>query len=515
MARITVLDSTLCDGTLSPGYNLTASEKVRVANELVALGVDIIEVGSTVGEPESSEAIRRVASEVADAVIAARADLSRGSIERAAEALRPSPNVRIRVATGSADGRAYRTDAVPPEEWLGRVGEMTLYAKELAAEVEVAIEAATDTDPHFVARVVDVAREAGAVCVSLVAGGGAALPAEVAELVRTVSGAGSSARRGGIGIACGNDLGLAVAASLAGLVAGAEQVGCTVRGIGPRGGGAALEEVAVALHLRDDLALSTGLDLSRIHRASRLLAYLTGIEPEPGRPIVGRTVFQDVVPRAEPVVPGREGALALDGSLVGAPMSGASGEETEHGALEERFSALGYTLSPEELEKLSEAYATLAARKGDVLDEDLLSLIHHGVLRDVPTRFRLGSLDVRCGGERSTASVTIEADDVGTVSSTGEGDGPIAAVFDALDGAVDFRVLLRDLTIRSATPGRDALGEVSIHATIDGHSFTGRGAQTDVVRACAEAYLHAVNKAAAARALEEEHIEATSDMWGV
>ena len=148
-------------------------------------------------------------------------------------------------------------------------------------------------------------------------------------------------------------------------------------------------------------------------------------------------------------------------------------------------------------------------------DEDLLSILHHGIMEDVPTFYRLTSLDVHCGADVAEATVVIESEEAPGRGAEATGDGPIAAAFAAMDSLVDHRVVLDDLTIRSATPGRDALGEVSIHATIDGHSFTGRGAHTDVVLASAQAYLHAVNKAAAARALEEEHLAATADAWGV
>ena len=150
-----------------------------------------------------------------------------------------------------------------------------------------------------------------------------------------------------------------------------------------------------------------------------------------------------------------------------------------------------------------------------MLDEDLLSILHHGVMEDVEERHRLRALDVHCGSDVSEARIELVVDGSPPVAAEATGDGPIAATFAALDSVLDFRVTLKDLTIRSATPGGDALGEVSIHAAIDGHTFTGRGAHTDVVKASAEAYLHAVNKAAAARRLEEQHLAATADAWGV
>jgi 2-isopropylmalate synthase len=201
--------------------------------------------------------------------------------------------------------------------------------------------------------------------------------------------------------------------------------------------------------------------------------------------------------------------------MVGAPGADRGHKPPGPEGLEARYQALGYVLTPEELERVQRDFTALADRKKVVLDEDLLSILHHGVMEDVEAVYRLSGLDVRCGSDGSEASVVIESAGDPPRTGRGDGDGPIAAVFAAMDSVLDFRVVLQDLTIRSATPGGDAIGEVSIHATIDGHSFTGRGAHTDVVRASADAFLHAVNKAAAARALEASHLAEISDVWGV
>lgn len=520
MARIAILDSTLCDGALAPGYSLTTNEKLRVAHELTELGVDVVEVGSTARTPDDSGAIRRVASEVTAAVVCARADLGRASIERAAEALRPSPNTRVRVATGGADGRPLGAGTLAPEAWLDRLTEMAGYAKELVGDVELVIEAAVRTDASFVRRILDVGTELGVGTVTLVDSGGLALPAEFAATLAEARNvlAGADTTTVTLGAACRNDMGLATAGVLAAVEAGAGQIACTLGGIGPGAGSASLEEVAVAIAVRGEaMGAETGIRIQRLHRTSRLLAYLTGIEPAPGRPVIGRTAFSAAESRIVPIVVGVDAPEGITPDMVGAPPLHDSEvlDDPASESLEHRYAALGYTLAPEEVARLALAYAELAGRKGAVLDEDLLSILRHGVMDDVRAHYRLGSLDVHCGATASTASVVIEQEGDQPLFASGGGDGPIAAVFDAMDGALEFRVLLDDLTVRSATPGRDALGEVSIHATIDGHSFTGRGAHTDVVRASAEAYLLAVNKAVAARVLEEEHLESESQMWGV
>jgi 2-isopropylmalate synthase len=201
--------------------------------------------------------------------------------------------------------------------------------------------------------------------------------------------------------------------------------------------------------------------------------------------------------------------------MVGAPDTElVLGKHSGKHGLAARYKALGYVLTPEELKRVARDFKELADRKKTVLDEDLLSILHHEVMEDVPEVHRLASLDVRCGGEVSSATVTIESAGEARTAE-GSGDGPIAAAFVAIDSAFDTHIVLERFTIRAATPGRDALGEVSIQARIDGHTFTGRGAHTDVVRASAEAFLHAINKAAAPRARGEGQMATTPAIGGV
>ncbi len=316
---------------------------------------------------------------------------------------------------------------------------------------------------------------------------------------------------------CHDDLGLAVANSLAAIGAGARQVECTINGIGERAGNAALEEIVMALHVRhESTGHDTGIHTDRIYRTSRLLSYLTGIEPQPNKAIVGRNAFaHEAGIHQHGVISDRRTYEIMTPELVGAPGTElVLGKHSGKHGLERRYKSLGYTLTPEQLGRVTRDFKELADRKKIVLDEDLIAILHHGVMEDVPELYRLTILAVGCGGDVSTAKVEIVSEGK-TTTGEGSGDGPIAAAFAAMEGILDYRVVLDQFTIRAATPGRDALGEVTIHATIDGHTFTGRGAHTDVVRASAEAYLHAVNKAAAARALEASHLAATSDSWGV
>lgn len=518
MARITILDTTLRDGQQSPGSSMTTSEKLRMAHELADLGVDVVEAGFATASAEDGASVRAIAREIEGPVVGALARSTPEDIDRAAELLAPSSRPRIHLFLPTSDVHLEHKVGLSRAACLDRAAASVTHARSLVDDVQFTAEDAMRADLDFLVEVVTTAVEAGATTVNLPDTVGYALPHEVARTVRALRDRVPGVDTCVLSTHCHDDLGLAVANALAAVEAGARQVECTINGIGPRAGNVPLEEVVMALAVRRaELGHETGVHTERLYRTSRLLTYLTGIEPQPNKAIVGRNAFTYAAGLQHPgVVDDPDGVSLMSPATVGAPVAEAAGEtEAGRAGLEARYLALGYTLDPEELERVETAFAELADRKSSVLDEDLLSILHHGVMEDVPVVYRLSALDVRCGAGDSTATVEIEVTGEAPLRARGVGDGPIAAAMSALDDVLDFRVVLKDLTIRSATPGRDALGEVSIHALIDGHTFTGRGAHTDVVRASVAAYLHAVNKAAAARSLEEEHLAATADHWGV
>ncbi len=485
MDRIAIFDTTLTDGQLAPGASMTVSEKLRMAHQLAALGVDVIEAGSAAPTSLDAESLRRISREVKGATIAASTRPSRTDVARAAQVLETAPTNRIHVRVATSDAYLTRGDGVSRSQLIERVAEAVDFARTLVHEVEFSADDATRTDPDLLFEVLGSAVAAGASIINIPDTAGYSLPAEMGRLVLSALDRVQGLRECVVSTQCYDDLGLAVANSLSAIEAGVRQVHCTVNGSGERAGITPLEEVVMALAVRgSDIGFGTGIVRESLYRTRRLHAYLTGIEPQPDR----------------------------TGEVVEVQAAQVAGQ---HYPLEERYEALGYTLSPEELGRVSDDFSALAERKHVVLDEDLISILHHGVFDDAPETYRLSGFEVRCGEEVSRAELIVEGDLHPPKFGVGTGDGPIAAVFDALDGLTDFRVVLKDLTVRSATPGRDALGEVFIHASVDGQTFTGRGADTDVVRASARAYLHAVNKASAARVLEEDHLTARSDVWGV
>ncbi len=518
MARILVFDTTLRDGEQSPGASMTASEKLRMAHEIADLGVDVIEAGFAASSPEDAEAIAQVAREVRGPVIAALARAGAGDVEAAARSVEAAPRPRIHTFIATSDIHLSRKLRIDREQCLERAARAVELARTFVDDVEFSAEDATRSDLDFLCEIVAVAVQAGATTINVPDTVGYALPREMSHIVRTLLERVPSLSEHLVSVHCHDDLGLAVANSMAAIEAGARQVECTVNGIGERAGNAALEEIVMALRVRTNATgHDTGVRSEGLYRASRTLAHLTGIHPQPNKAVVGRNAF------AHEAGIHQHGMLQDPGTyeimtpaMVGRPASElVLGRHSGRHGLEARFAKLGYSLTPEELERVTRDFKELAERKKDVLDEDLLSLLHYGVMDDVPEMHRLESLQVVCGGEVSRARITLVTDGGMLRTAEGEGDGPIAATFAATDRLMDFNVVVEDLQVRAATPGSDAVGEVSLRARIDGQTFTGRGGHTDVVYASARAYVHAINKAEQARILEARGLARVADLWAV
>ena len=518
MARILVFDTTLRDGEQSPGSSMTASEKLRMAHELADLGVDVLEAGFAASSDDEVRAISRIAREVRGTRVAALARCSETDIIAAARSLEGAERARIHVFIATSDLHLAHKLRVDRDTCVERAVRAVTFARTFVDDVEFSAEDATRTDLDFLCRVVEAAVEAGATTINVPDTVGYAVPPEITHMVSTLFERVPALADRVVSAHCHDDLGLAVANSLAAVDAGARQVECTVNGIGERAGNAALEEVVMALRVRADvLGHETGVRSERLHRASRLLSYLTGIHPQPNKAIVGRNAFaHEAGIHQHGMLSERATYEIMTPEMVGARESTlVLGKHSGRHGLEARYRDLGYALTPEELDRVARDFKELADRKKDILDEDLISILHHGVMDDVPEVHRIESLAVKCGGAASEARMTVVSRGGAPRTAHGGGDGPIAASFAAAEALTDFTVVLEDLAIRSATPGRDAVGEVAIRARVDGQTFTGRGGATDVVLASARAYVHVLNKAEQARVLEARHLARTADAWAV
>jgi 2-isopropylmalate synthase len=514
--EVLIFDTTLRDGEQAPGNSLSPEEKLRLARQLDALGVDIIEAGFPAASEGDYRSVRDIATEVRSPVIAALARCTERDIELAGEALSEAARGRLHVFISTSDLHIREKLRTTREGVLAMARAGIRRARQYTDDVEFSAEDASRTDPDFLCRVVEAAIEEGATTINLPDTVGYAMPAEYAAMFRDVRERVPGSDRVILSAHCHDDLGLAVANTLAAIAAGATQVECTVNGIGERAGNAALEEIVMASRVRGAaVAFHCKVEAREIYRTSQLLSYLTGVFPQPNKAIVGRNAF------AHEAGIHQHGMLQngltyeiIRPEMVGIPHSTlVLGKHSGRHALERRCQELGYQLTDEKLATLYQGFTALAERKREILDEDLLALLHES-FHDAPEEFQLSHLRVVCGSVTATAEVRMTGPWTGERSARGTGDGPIAAAFAAVSEILERQLEVLSLSLRSLTPGRDSVGQVFLQAKIDGKSLTGHGASTDIVEASARALVHALNKARHADKLEASSLNSVY-LWGV
>ena len=516
MQRIKVFDTTLRDGVEAPGASMTPSEKLRMAQVLDELGVDAIEAGFPGSSAQDLDALRRIARQVRRPVICALARPTASDIEQAAEAVSAADHPRIRLFLATSDQRLEHRLHMSRESCLEHVHEGVSLARRLAADVEFSAQDATRTDLAFLCRVLEVAIDAGATSVNIPDSVGYAVPADFERILGMLFASVRGIDGVTVSVHCHNDLGLAVANSLAAIQRGARQVHCTVAGMGPRAGNTPLEELVMALRVRPDLGFETGVRSERLFPTSQLLAHITGVRPPANKPVVGESVFaHEADVREGSVVDTPTAYEIMTPEMVGARRSRLvlnrlSGRQ----AMVHRLKELGYELEPDQVDSAYEQFRALAESQKTVLDEDLLAIYYQGTLQEAPPTFKLEHLHVECGRPPARATVGVSEAGGRAVTATAEGDGPIDATFAALQEVIPWEVRLEDFEVHAASPGTDALGEARLHLRVKGHVFTGRAASTDIVDAAARAFLNAIDKAAHTWDLEARAMESHA-YWGV
>jgi 2-isopropylmalate synthase len=502
--RVRIFDTTLRDGEQSPGASMNMSEKIEVARALAGLGVDIIEAGFPIASDGDFEAVRAIAAEVAGSSVCGLARCNERDIERAWEALKfaQSPRIHVFLAT-SAIHREHKLK-MTREQIIERAVKSVKQARAVCADVEFSPEDAARTEIEFLCDVVEAAIEAGATTVNIPDTVGYATPFQYGNVIRTLRERVKNIDKAIISTHCHDDLGMAVANSLAGLENGARQVECTINGLGERAGNAALEEVVMALKTRFDYYnLTTNIKTERLYPVSRMVSAVTSLPVPRNKAIVGRNAFA------------HESGIHQDGMLkerstyeimrpeeVGVPKTDlVLGKHSGRHALRDRVKELGYHLSDEQLETVFYDFKALADKKKEVFDEDLVVLIEKHI-QDLPRHWELVSLHTTAGtGLVPTATVCIRRPDGQIVQDAAIGDGPVDAIFKAVERVTGVAANLREFAVRGVTAGKDAQGEVSLELEVesDDRSFRGRAASTDIIVASAEAYLNAVNGIATRR----------------
>ena len=496
--RIRIFDTTLRDGEQSPGASMNQAEKVEVARALAALGVDIIEAGFPIASPGDFESVRLIATEVAGATICGLARCNDRDIDRAWEALQyaQSPRIHVFLAT-SAIHREHKLKMTRAQV-IERAVQSVTRAKSYCHDIEFSPEDAARTEIDFLCEVVEAAIEAGATTVNIPDTVGYATPSHYAHVIQTLTERVPNIGRAIISVHCHNDLGLAVANSLAACEVGARQVECTINGIGERAGNAALEEVVMALKTRHDYyGLETNIKTERLYPMSRMVSSITGMAVQRNKAIVGRNAFA------------HEAGIHQDGMLkerstyeimrpeeVGVPKTDlVLGKHSGRHALRDRVDELGYHLNDAQMEILFNDFKALADKKKEVYDEDLIVLIEKHI-DDTPAPWSLVSLHTTAGTHvLPTATVAIRRPDGVVVQDAAIGSGPVDAIFKAVERVTGVAANLREFSVRGVTQGKDAQGEVTLELDVQSgdRSFRGRAASTDIIEASALAYLNAVN----------------------
>jgi 2-isopropylmalate synthase len=494
--RVIVFDTTLRDGEQSPGVSLNVAEKLEVAHQLARLGVDVIEAGFPIASPGDFEAVRAIAREVEGPVIAGLARAHAADVERAWEAVRDAARPRIHTFISTSDIHIVHQLASTREDVLGQARASVAHARSLCEDVEFSPMDATRADVEFTAAVLQAALEEGATTINIPDTVGYAMPHEFAAFLGRLYALVPRLRDVVLSVHCHDDLGLAVANSFAGLQAGARQVECAVNGIGERAGNASLEEIVMLLHTRrDEVGLRTGVDTREIARTSRLVSRVTGYPVQPNKAVVGRNAFaHESGIHQDGVLKERSTYEIMDARAVGYDANQiVLGKHSGRHALQSALSELGFEVRGQALNTAFARFKALADKKKQVTAMDLEALVTDELREDVRA-YALEWFEVEASTRRPPhARVAVRTPEGDVVEGNFTGDGPVDAIFRAINAATRREARLREFRIDAVTGGQDALGEAFVQLELAGQSAGGQGVSTDIIGAAALAYVRALS----------------------
>jgi len=495
--RVIIFDTTLRDGEQSPGASMNLEEKLKIALLLEEMGVDVIEAGFPIASKGDFEAVSAISETLTRATVCGLARATRGDIERAAEALRPARHRRIHTFISTSPLHMKYKLQMEPEQVLQAIADSVSLARRFTDDVEWSAEDGSRTERDFLCRCVEAAIAAGAGTINIPDTVGYAVPDEYAAIFAMVVDRVPNIDKAILSVHCHNDLGLAVANSLAAVQAGARQIECTINGLGERAGNAAMEEIVMALRTRQDhIPFQTGIKTELITRASKMVSTVTGFVVQPNKAIVGKNAFA------------HESGIHQDGMLKNAqtyeimtPESvGLSrstlvmGKHSGRAAFKSKLKELGYELGDNALQEAFQRFKDLADRKKDVFDEDIAALVDDEMLGS-KQRIRFVSLDIACGSRHRPARAALELEiDGQAMAREATGDGPVDATFNALKALFPHDAKLQLYQVHAVTQGTDAQAEVTVRLEENGKTVNGQGADTDTLVASARAYVTALNK---------------------
>ncbi|HSD80542.1 MAG TPA: 2-isopropylmalate synthase [Solirubrobacteraceae bacterium] len=497
--RVLIFDTTLRDGEQSPGISLNTAEKLEIAQQLARLGVDVVEAGFPIASPGDFEAVRAIARQVEGPIVAGLARANPADVERCWEAVRDAARPRIHTFVSTSDIHIVHQLQATREDVKGLARASVAQAKTHLDDVEFSPMDATRADVEFTAEVIAIAIEEGATTINVPDTVGYAMPDEYAAFLRRLYQLVPALSGVTLSVHCHDDLGLAVANSFAGVLAGARQVECAVNGIGERAGNASLEEIVMLLRTRQaDVGLRTGAVTTEIARTSRLVSRLTGYPIQPNKAIVGRNAFaHESGIHQDGVLKERSTYEIMDARTVGLEdvESIVLGKHSGRHALRQALANLGFQVDGQALNTAFRRFKEIADKKKHVTAMDLEALVTDE-LREELASYTLEWFDVEAGSRRPPyATVGVRTPEGGEVSGSFTGDGPVDAIFRAINAATGLDARLREFRVDAVTGGEDALGETSVVVELQGQTAAGQGVATDILEAAGRAYVRALSNA--------------------
>ena len=491
-----IFDTTLRDGEQSPGASMTAEEKMHIARQLERMRVDVIEAGFPAASPGDLAAVKAIATELKTTTICALARANQQDVALAAEAVKPAASPRIHTFIATSPLHMREKLRMQPQDVLERAVAAVKQARNETDDVEFSPEDAGRSEPDFLCRIIEAVIDAGATTINIPDTVGYTLPHEFGQLIEYLMANVNNADKAIFSVHCHNDLGLAVANSLAGVSVGARQVECTINGLGERAGNASLEEVVMAVRTRQDMFnCDTRIETQHIVPVSRLVSSITGFPVQPNKAIVGANAF------AHEAGIHQHGMLknALTYEIMTPQSVGIKssnlvlGKHSGRHALADRIKSLGFTLNDVELNQVFKEFKRLADVKKQIFDEDLEALVTHGV-QNHKDRYHLEHLSVSSGTTTIPTATVVMKIDGKPQKRAGFGDGPVDAALNTIKEMAGVECRLTSYIVKAITGGTDAQGEVSVGIEQNGQQVTGRGAHTDIVVASAMAFINGLNR---------------------
>jgi 2-isopropylmalate synthase len=496
MERVFIFDTTLRDGEQSPGASMTVEEKCEIANQLARLGVDVIEAGFPVSSPVQFEGCRLIAGKLKGVTVAALARALQKDIDSAYNSIKQAESPRIHTFLASSPiHMEYKLKKNPDEVYEMAVSAVK-YARSLVPQVEFSPEDATRSEMPFLIKLIEGVIDAGATVINIPDTVGYAIPSEFGTFIATIMSGVKNMHKAIISVHCHNDLGLAVSNSIAAVQNGARQVEVALNGIGERAGNAALEEFAMCLHVRKDLlGFETGINTKQIYQSSKMLFNIIAFPMPRNKPIVGENAFaHESGIHQDGVLKKRETYEIMTPESVGRDTSAIIlGRHSGMHGFKKRVAELGFGLSEEELAKVFDRFLKIADMKKEVYDDDLFIIVAEELGHKMDT-FSLDYFHVESGNKETPVAKVKVKEGEKAREEKGSGDGPVDAVFNAIDKATGLNAKLVNFAIKAVTPDKKAIGEVTVTLDIGEVRCSGKGSSTDILEASALAYLSALNR---------------------